>query len=435
MADQASFDRSKKEVAEIEKSVKKTGAEFDKFVGNAVKGLLTLGAGALGAAGAVSMIQGKMTITAAKAGMTYTELNKVSTALKLIGLNSDGVSGKMAAVNSALSDYKMGKNTEAYTKLATDLALMHIDTATFEKMSPTERIKAVSDRAQSQTDPGMRTAYRDAAEDLLGLGDMLLTFDQRGSKYRSFAQLQSSANGKPMATGSDAMANSQAFTGLTTSLSGIWDIFGESMAKGFRPIIESLTSFIDNHGPEIKNFFDDVTSVITNLATAMGPIFEKLSELTGGVVGSLANKMNVADQWKKNPSLMNKNAEALRNSGIEAYESYAPTRYIFDRNSIALGEKAQTSMVNFATNKSYAQSLAAGITDAVVQDMVNANKGALLGIDKSGGGMHGFNSTVGTINFDAANTKIIAGMVQKEGYSLVDAIHVRSAAMAVNGRQ
>src|SRR5574344_1845354 len=90
-SDKASFDESKKQLKGVEDQTKKTGIEFDTFTKNAIKGLVALGAAAMGSAYAVSNIQAKMELTATKAGMGYTEFNKFSSALKLVGVDSDNV--------------------------------------------------------------------------------------------------------------------------------------------------------------------------------------------------------------------------------------------------------------------------------------------------------------------------------------------------------
>jgi hypothetical protein len=417
-ADQATFDKSKKELGEIEKSTKKTGQEFEAFVGNAIKGLLALGAGALGAAGSVSMIQGKMTITAAKAGMTYTELNKVSTAFKLLGLDASTTTTKMAEVNAALNDYKMGRNPESYTKLATDLSILGINPQTFEKMTPTERIKTVSDTAQAQTDSGKRIAYRNAADNLLGLGDMLLVFDEAGSKYKTFNQLQAGAALKPMATGANAIANQQSITGLTTSMAGLWDSFGESMMKGFKPIIDALTNLIDKNGPAITAFFDNVGTVLASMVEKTGPIFKIAADVIGQKTASLATM----DEYSKNVDTKNKQLTPIVNrltkSGMADPGNMLDTAF---KGSEVLRTKYITNQVMKLQDPKYAENLAKGIGAKDIEKTLAdiKNNPLLEKLYMKDGSIKGSVSTPGiglgaiTVNLSVQESKEFVGAMRK----------------------
>jgi len=272
-ADQTSFDKSKKELKGVEDQTKKTGLEFGKFVGDVIKGFTLIGGAAMGAAYAVSNIQGKMALTAKNAGMGYTELNKWSTAMKLVGLDSTTLANKMSSVNEALADYKVGENVEAYQSLAESLAKLTgsgstgININDFEKMSATERIMAVTGRAESARGTDKERAMLDLADKILGVGDMLQSETMAGSKYKTTAQLLAASAGKQMLTAGDminGVQNSQAFNSFTASMEQVWNVAGNSLATSFRPIIEGLTKFIDEHGPEIKKFFDNLGSLIAN---------------------------------------------------------------------------------------------------------------------------------------------------------------------------
>ncbi len=300
--DQSSSDKSKKEIKELGEQAKKTGAEFDKFVGNAIKGIIALGTAAAGSAYAVSNIQGKMALTAKSAGMSYTELNKWSSALKLIGLDSSGVAAKMTSVNEAISDYKIGFNTEAYESLAKDLALMGISATKFAEMSPTERIMAVAGKAEAARGTDKERAYLDLADKLLGIGDLLMKETMAGTKYPTTASLFAAGSaGAWSSNAANITKNSEAFNALTNQMDQMWKSFGETMGTSFRPIIEDLTKFINDHKAEITAFFSNLGTLLADIVTLIGPTVAKLAEITGSLVGTTATGINTLKEGEANP--------------------------------------------------------------------------------------------------------------------------------------
>ena len=290
-SDQAAFDKAMKELKAIEDLFVKSGRGIISFAGDITKGLLLVAGAATGAAYAISQIEGKTVVTATKAGFAFDQYNKLSTAMKMVGGDATGMAQKMSSVNDALVDYKMGRKTENFTNLANELALLgNINIDQFKALSPMDRIKLVDSKVQAQKDPDLKRAYRNAADDMLGLGDMELAFTLPGTKYHSFDELMTAAGKKPMLTnGVDATKNSQSVDSLTTSIDGVWKLAGDRMMDSFRPIIDQITDFIDKNQDKISSFFTNIGKILAELANTLEPIVKTLAESLGYVADRTAN--------------------------------------------------------------------------------------------------------------------------------------------------
>ncbi len=354
--DQPTFDKLKKELDGVKETIKKTGVEFGKFVGDVIKGFSLIGGAAMGAAYAVSNIQGKMALTAKNAGMGYTELNKWSTAMKLVGLDSAGLTSKMSAVNEALADYKVGENVEAYQSLAESLAKLTgsgttgININDFAKMSATERIMAVTGKAEQARGTDKERAMLDLADKILGVGDLLQSETMAGSRYKTTADLLNASSGLQWQNNADAVngvKNSQSFNAFQATLDQMWMMAGNSLATTFRPIIDDLTKFLNENKDEIRKFFDDLSKVIKSLITTLGPAVGAIADTVGNVVDAVANnpdrlkkrlefekspagqklKAGVSETFKNSPWFSLKMNEEMALKNAEAYamqgKSYA----------------------------------------------------------------------------------------------------------------
>jgi hypothetical protein len=319
-SDKASFDESKKQLKGVEDQTKKTGIEFDTFTKNAIKGLVALGAAAMGSAYAVSNIQAKMELTATKAGMGYTEFNKFSSALKLVGVDSANVAGKMANVNSALNDFKVGKNSEALSGLAKNLALMGIDLKTFAGLTPTQQIEMIARKAEEAKGTESEVGMRDLADEIAGLGDVLMATQQGGSEYKNFAELLAAgASATWSSSQSDVTKNSQAFNSLTLQIEQMWKTFGEKMGNTFRPMINDIADFIESHKDEITGFFNDVSELLLNLAKVLSPVIKSIGSVVADLVSEVSANVVVSEFEKTNPEAYKKIKEASKKAGYKEY--------------------------------------------------------------------------------------------------------------------
>ena len=72
--------------------------------------------------------------------------------------------------------------------------------------------------------------------------------------------------------------------GLDTSIGAVMEQFGKSMAVNFTPIIKDFTKVIDDNHVKIKEFFDNVGSVLASMAKTLGPIIATIADgIAGGV--------------------------------------------------------------------------------------------------------------------------------------------------------
>src|SRR5258708_4073055 len=78
-------------VDKIRESVSKAHEGFGTFIKGALQGLLALGAAALGASGAVAMIQAKNSISASIAGETAQQYTNWANAAHLVGVETNAI--------------------------------------------------------------------------------------------------------------------------------------------------------------------------------------------------------------------------------------------------------------------------------------------------------------------------------------------------------
>ena len=319
-SDKESFNQSKKDLNEVGDITKKTGDIFTSFTTGAIKGLLGLGSAALGSAYAVSNIQAKMELTAKKAGMGYSEFNKFSSALKLVGVDSANVANKMASVNSALNDFKVGKNSESLAGLAKNLALMGIDLKTFAALNPTQRAELVASKAESARGTSKEVGMRNLADEILGIGDVLIAIQQKGSKYKNFgALLKAGAESTWGSNESSITQSSQSFNDFKLQLEQLWKTAGESMGDTFKPIVDDLSQFIKDNKEEIKQFFEDVSILLKNLATVLGPVIRSIGAVVADMVGELSANVIVSDFERTNPKEYQRIKENSKKLGYKQY--------------------------------------------------------------------------------------------------------------------
>jgi hypothetical protein len=264
-ADQASFDRSKKEMTEIEKSVKKTGQEFDAFVGKAVKGLLTLGAAAVGAAGAIAMMQAKQAIVAVRANLGTNEFVNFGNTIKMLSGNADTFIASMSGMQSAFDNIKLG-DADEFQKMATSLALL--GNATGDRSLNINKLQGMSqgDRAASiarsvettnyKTEAG-RNALTLADRMLPGLGDALVAARNAG---KTFSQVYADASSFRSVT-SSTMANSSKNAYELNKVGSVIGQIGESglekILTALRPSIEAISKYLIAHEKDFDKFLDE----------------------------------------------------------------------------------------------------------------------------------------------------------------------------------
>jgi hypothetical protein len=315
-----SFGRALKDLKDLGDESKRSGEKFQSFVTNSIKGLEKLGAAAMGSAYAVSNIQAKMELTATKAGMGYTEFNKFSSALKLVGVDSANVASKMANVNSALNDFKVGKNSDALAGLAKNLALLGIDLKTFESLTPTQRVSLVAQKAEAARGTEKEVGARNIADEIFGIGEAIIATQQKGSAYPNFAALLAAGSGATWDSNQeDVTKNSQAFNSLTLQMEQMWKTFGEKMGNTFRPMINNIADFIEKHKAEITGFFTDVSELLLNLAKVLGPVMKSIGSVVADLVSEVSANVLVSEFEKTNPEAYKKIKEGSKKAGFKEY--------------------------------------------------------------------------------------------------------------------
>ena len=184
-SDQASFDKSKKDLGEVKKQTKETKEEFIDFTSKAIAGLAAMGAAAISAAYEVAKIQGKTQLAAAKSGMTFSELQDWRNMLSLLTLDTNSLTQGFQNVYSAVNDFKGGFKTESWNALATNLALLGIQPSEFAKMKPGQQLMTVAG-AVEKAPKDKQKSFLDIADAIFpGLGDVILQTKRKGTKYTS----------------------------------------------------------------------------------------------------------------------------------------------------------------------------------------------------------------------------------------------------------
>lgn len=296
-ADQASFDRSKKELGEIEKQTKKTGQEFDAFVVKAVKGLLTVGAAAVGAAGALAMMQAKQNVVATRANLGTAEFVNFGNAIKMLSGNADQFIQSMSGMQSAFDNIKLG-DADAFQKMATSLALLgqatgkNLDINQLQGMTQEQRTQAIAASVEStnyKTESG-RNALTLADRMLPGLGDALVAARNAG---RTFAQVYADASNFRMVNNS-TMSNSSKNAYELQKTGAVLGQIGESglekILTALRPTIQKISDFLIAHEKDFDKFFTSIGELVSILSDTLGPA---LGDLIAAIPGAAGNTVDV----------------------------------------------------------------------------------------------------------------------------------------------
>ena len=382
-SDKESFDRSKKDLKELDAQTKKTGEDFESFTKGAIKGLLALGAAALGSAYAVSNIQAKMELTATKAGMGYNEFNKFSSALKLVGIDSSNVASKMAQVNSALNDFKVGKNSEALAGLAKNLALMGIDLKTFAGLSPTQQVELIAKKAESARGTDREVGMRNLADEIMGIGDTLMAIQQKGSQYSSFSALMAAGASAAWATNqSNVTKNAQAFNAVKNQMDQMWKEFGESMGTSLRPLLDDLANYIKEHKDDITAFFKDLGSLISDTITLLKPTLDSLVKTVGKQVHENAETAKMIEWQKSHPKEYLQIQENLQKTGLMSpilFGSKPLEGKANPEDALKAVIEMQSKGAEYSANVNAASKVAAGLSSTSTQ--VTVGNITLMGTD------------------------------------------------------
>ena len=342
------FNKARKGMLDIGEATNKTGVIFKDFIGNAIKGLIGLEGAAVGAGYAVSNIQGKIAINAKAAGLGYQEYLKLSSALKLVGVDASGVADKMGNVNSAIAS-KFTTNAAPYQELGTKLALLGgMKLPDFEKMTASQRLKWASDYYQSlpertKKEQEYKKSKYDIINELFGIGGALTSFSLKGSKYSSWEDLMGKS-GTWASNESDVVRSSQSYNALSSQMDQMWKEFGEKMGKSFSPIIDDIVGYIDKHKKEITDFFNNVGIILSDLVKALGPAVRQLGSVLGSLAEEAANYTTVADFKKKNPEAAKKIEDALKKKG---YKTHSVAENL-------LSDKAASETAQFAAQEALA---------------------------------------------------------------------------------
>jgi len=282
--DQASFDKAQKDLGSIEEKIKKTGLSFGTFVGDAIKGLTAIGAAAVGAAYAVSQIQGKASVSATGSGMKLDEFNKWSVGMSLIGQNADDLASHLAQVNDAMTELA-GGGGEKWSALADKLAYFTdknnagIDINKFKKASQTERMNMIADRINGASGD-KRTALINRSAEIFGdsFRNMMFTFDTPNSPYKNIYDLEKQSAKSSTPNDPNALANMLAFNRVTTDLGQTFKTVGDIAADHLRKPLEKFVLFIEAHQADISKFFDGLMKGIGDFFDAIGKTYSDLQK-------------------------------------------------------------------------------------------------------------------------------------------------------------
>jgi hypothetical protein len=304
-ADQASFDRSKKELGEIEKQTKKTGQEFDAFVGKAVKGLLTVGAAAIGAAGALAMMQAKQNVVATRANLGTTEFVNFGNAIKMLSGNADQFVQSMSGMQSAFDNIKLG-DADEFQKMATSLALLgqatgkDLDINKLQGMTQAQRAQAIASSVEStnyKTESG-RNALTLADRMLPGLGDALVAARNAG---KTFAQAYADASSFRMvnnSTMSNSSKNAYELNKVGSVVGQIAESGLEKVLTALRPSIERISNYLIAHEKDFDKFFTQIGKLLDSIMPILGKIAEGVGGVIGGIIDGASYAGNRSDYLK-----------------------------------------------------------------------------------------------------------------------------------------
>lgn len=316
-SDQASFDKSQKDLKAIQEQVKKTGAEFTSFVGNTIKGLTAIGAAALGVAGAFAMMQAKQNIAATRANLTTNEFVNFGNAIKMLSGNADQFITSMSDMQSAFDNIKLG-DSDAFQKMATNLALLgqatgiNLDVRKLQGMDQGDRARAIAasvEKTNYKTEAG-RNALTLADRMLPGLGDALVAARNAGKSFSQVYNEAASFRAVTSSTMANSSRNAYEINKLGTVGGQVLESGLEKVLTALRPTIEKISAYLIAHEKDFDKFFTDIGKILEGLTKLVGPLLEFVGGAVGGIIENMAYAGDAAD-YKTSPQGM-KQREAIK---------------------------------------------------------------------------------------------------------------------------
>lgn len=277
-----SFDEGVAGIKRIGEGIKEADEHFGSFVKKSIQGLIAVTAAAIGAGGAISMIQSKALLSAQVAGMNTEAYTNWANAMKLVIGTADGFDAGAAKLQKTFTN--IVSDPQAYEKLAQNLALISrsLNINDLSKMSNSDRIKTILDAASNGGDRGFEFSAN-LVGDVLGPQFTTLLYGLREQKATIGQKLTEADSLRAVSTGSqrDAMGNAQSLNRLGVAGEQVGDVALTAMLKALKPTLDGLTEFLVKNRDVITKAFETLGVILNKVLEALGPIAKFIGEVAG----------------------------------------------------------------------------------------------------------------------------------------------------------
>jgi hypothetical protein len=389
-----SFDEGVAGIKRIGEGIKEADENFGQFVKKSIQGLIAVTAAAIGAGGAISMIQSKALLSAQVAGMNTEAYTNWANAMKLVIGTADGFDAGAAKLQRTFTN--IVSDPQAYEKLANDLALISrsLNITDLGKMSNSDRIKAILDTAASGGDRGFEFSANMVGS-ILGPQFTTLLYGLREQKSSIGQKLNEADSLRAVSTSSqrDAMQNAASLNRLTVAGEQVGDVSLTALLKGLKPTLDSLTQWLIDNKETITKAFETLGIILNQVLQTLGTILS----VFGGAFHEIGMMSKIGEFNQKNPYMGAMVESLIKKGGVDLPGALAQ---LVDPAKSAEGlrfHNIQSEAIDMINNlEKYQKS----ITAADENKIFGGSRSQVVNIDMGG------------FSFDAAGTGMIVNYLK-----------------------
>jgi hypothetical protein len=384
-------------VEALQSDIKKTGEGFKSFVGDAVAGMLKIGAAVIGASAAMAIMQSKQLATANRANISSAAFTNFSLTIKSLQGDSEQFINSMSEMQKTFDN--LAPNSQPFQELAKNLALLSIyskdkslDITKLQGLDQTGRVMALASAIEKSKPGKDRRESENIVDSIMpGLSNAV---EQARVLGKSFAQVYNDQSAGRAVTGATMTGNAKNAYALSTVGNVGTQIIESGLEKvltALRPSIEKISTYLINHEKDFDQFFTQVGKLLDGLMKVLGPIAEGVGGVAGGVVNAMFSAQSAAE-YQSSPEGKKKQQEIRKTFASLPGGSVSPNE-----------DAVQDWAIQMATK---GKSLTEGITDKQVAE----ERGKVSNITISGNQMKFTDEQVKLIVAAKASGKLPAFM-------------------------
>ena len=260
---------------------------FNKLISSAKNAAVVLA----GTAVATGVVESSNYKTATAIGISTEALNTWKAAAKIAGVDANGLVSSMGRLSSVMGHLQIdGQGLEAYSDQLWKLGL---GINNLENMEPDQAFKKIFEAAHDMLSTNSMTDVALRVKDVLGEEAMnfFIEIERQGKTIDQFLLGASKTQFTTNEDNQKAADFAKEVNTLKVTMESIGKLLGSDVGGVMTPYLQSLNSWIQSNGEDIKKAIENVSSVIDKILGILSPYIENIG---GMVLGLISGNMEMA---------------------------------------------------------------------------------------------------------------------------------------------